>query len=62
MVMKVKEVIELLEANGWQYVRTRGDHHVFKKEGESNIIVVPGNLNKDLKKGTLYSILRQIGL
>ena len=31
MSKKVWEVIELLEANGWQYLRTRGDHHKFKK-------------------------------
>ena len=62
MVMKVKEVIELLEENGWYYVRTRGDHHIYKKEGLPNLIVVPGNPNDDLKAGTINSILRGAGL
>lgn len=29
MKMKVKQVIDLLEANGWLYIGTRGDHHKF---------------------------------
>lgn len=37
MSKKVWEVIELLEANGWQYLRTRGDHHKFKKPGSKKI-------------------------
>ncbi len=30
--MKAKELIRLLEANGWVLLRTRGDHRIFKKE------------------------------
>ena len=30
MVKKVYEVVALLEANGWKYSGTRGDHHKFK--------------------------------
>ena len=62
MVMKVKEVIELLEANGWYFVRTRGDHHIYKKDGHPNLVVVPGNPNDELKTGTALSILRGAGL
>lgn len=62
MVKKVKEVISLLEENGWKKVRTRGDHHIFFKEGAKRPIVVPGNLNDDIKEGTYHSILRGAGL
>lgn len=62
MVKKVKAVIALLETNGWKYARTRGDHLIYKKEGEPRPIPVPGNLNDDLAIGTLKSILRQAGL
>lgn len=62
MAQKVKAVIELLEANGWRCVRTRGSHRVFTKEGAKRPIVVPNKLSNDLPIGTLKSILREAGL
>lgn len=62
MSKKVWEVIELLEANGWQYLRTRGDHHKFKKPGARRSIIVPGNRNGDMPEGTYRAILREAGL
>lgn len=62
MTKKVKEVIVLLEKNGWTFVRIRGDHRIYYKEGARRPIVVPGNLNDDLKDGTLNSILKEAGL
>ncbi len=35
IAMKVKEIIRLLEANGWVLSRIRGDHRIFKKDGEA---------------------------
>lgn len=62
MTKKVKEVIVLLEENGWAFVRMRGDHRIYYKKGAKRPIVVPGNLNDDLKDGTLNSILKEAGL
>lgn len=61
-VLKVKVVIALLETKGWKHVRTNGDHRIFRKDGESRPIPIPGNLNDDLAIGTLKSIFRQAGL
>ena len=30
-VKKVKSVKDLLEANGWKYSRTKGDHAIYRK-------------------------------
>lgn len=60
--MSVKQVIELLEENGWQYRSTRGDHHKFTKWGERRPIIIAGKKSDDLAEGTLLSILRQAGL
>ncbi len=60
--MKTREVIKLLEADGWSQLRMRGDHRIFGKSGARRPIVVPGALNDDLKEGTLNSILREAGL
>ena len=60
--MKVKEVIALLEENGWQQVRQKGAHRQFQKPGAKRPIPVSGKLSDDVPKGTLNSILREAGL
>lgn len=62
MKKKVKEIIELLEADGWRYLSTKGDHHKFYEEGARRPIIVAGKRNDDLAEGTLNSILREAGL
>lgn len=62
MSKKVKEVIALLEADGWEHKRTRGDHRIFMKAGAARPIVVPGALNHSMPEGTYQSILRSAGL
>ena len=62
MTRKVREVVEILEKNGWTLMRMRGDHRIFTKKGARRPIVLPGNLNDDLALGTLKSIMREAGL
>ncbi|MBR3030798.1 MAG: type II toxin-antitoxin system HicA family toxin [Bacteroidales bacterium] len=62
MKKKVKEVIDQLEAEGWHYINTRGDHHKFYKPGARRPIIVAGKRNDDIAEGTLQSILREAGL
>ena len=47
MTKKVKDVIELLKADGWQYLGSKGDHHKFYKPGARRPIIVAGNKNRD---------------
>lgn len=62
MSKKVKEVILLLQMNGWHLDRTKGDHRIFKKNGARRAIPVPGKDNKDLAEGTYRAILKEAGL
>lgn len=62
MTKKVKEVIDLLESEGWEFVRMKGGHRVYRKNGATRPVVVPGKLSDDLKEGTYHSILRGAGL
>lgn len=62
MTKKVYEVIDLLEAEGWHYIGTKGDHHKFFKKGARRPIIVAGKRNDDLAEGTLKSIFREAGL
>jgi predicted RNA binding protein YcfA (HicA-like mRNA interferase family) len=60
--MKVKDVIELLEAEGWSLIATRGRHRQFKHLVRPGRVTVAGKPSDDLASGTLNSILKQSGL
>ncbi len=60
--MNVREIITILEKDGWYYVRTRGSHHQYKHSTKIGRVTVPGNPNDDLAPGTLNSILKQAKL
>ncbi len=62
MSKKVKEVILLLEINGWRQVRMRGDHRIFKKIGARRSIPIAGKLNDDMCEGTYRAVLKEAGL
>lgn len=60
--MKVRELIKLLESNGWYLDRTKGSHRQFKHLTKSGTIIVAGNPSVDMPPGTLSAILKQSGL
>lgn len=60
--MKVRDVVRLLEADGWYLVRTRGSHHQYKHATKPGLVTVPGRGGDELAPGTLNSILKQAGL
>ncbi|HEY6364541.1 MAG TPA: type II toxin-antitoxin system HicA family toxin [Candidatus Binatia bacterium] len=60
--MKVREVIRMLEQNGWRLVVTEGSHRQFKHPTKPGRVTVSGNLGDDMPKGTLASVRRQAGL
>lgn len=60
--MRVREVIRMLEDDGWVLVRQTGSHRHFRHPGKPGTTTVAGNLGKEIKAGTLASILRQAGL
>jgi len=60
--VKVKEVIELIENDGWQQVRMRGSHRQFHHPTKTGTVTVSGKLSVDVPPGTLSSVLKQAGL
>lgn len=60
--VKVRDLLRLLEADGWYLDRTRGSHHQYKHPSKPGVVTVPGNGGDDLAPGTLNSILKQAGL
>ena len=60
--MKVKELIALLEADGWFQVRVKGSHRQFHHREKSGTVTVAGKASIDVPPGTLNSALKQAGL
>lgn len=60
--MKVKEVLKLLEEDGWYVVRATGSHRQLKHPTKSGTVTLAGKPSLDVPPGTLNSILKQAGL
>ncbi len=60
--MKVKELIESLEHDGWKQVRMRGSHRQFRHSTKPGTVTVAGKPSVDVPPGTLSSVLKQAGL
>ena len=56
---KVKEVIDLLMADGWYINRWNGDHRQFKHPTKKGTVTVPGKLNDTQSQELLNSIWKQ---
>ncbi|MDH6304594.1 putative RNA binding protein YcfA (HicA-like mRNA interferase family) [Parabacteroides sp. PF5-5] len=61
-IWKVREIINLIESDGWFLSKTRGDHRQFKHPTKKGKVTVPGKLSDDLDPNTAKSILKQAGL
>ncbi len=57
--MKVREVIKLIEADGWVLIRTRGSHRQYKHPSKKGLVTIAGKLSSDMARGTLNSVLKQ---
>jgi predicted RNA binding protein YcfA (HicA-like mRNA interferase family) len=60
--VKVKDVLAMLEHDGWVLARTRGSHRQYKHPSKKGLVTIPGKPGDDLAPGTLGSILKQAGL
>lgn len=57
-----KQVIAVLEKEGWYVKRVRGSHHVLRHPRIPDAIPVPVHGNRPIKRGTLGSVLRAAGI
>lgn len=61
-VLSGKEVCLILMANGFELARQKGSHAIMQKQMNSSTITVPVPQHKEIKAGTLTSIIRQAQL
>lgn len=57
--MYSKELVKLLKKDGWKIISQNGSHMKLKKDNKIEIVPIH---NKELKKGTLETILKRTGL
>ncbi|CAN5847357.1 hypothetical protein BH20GEM1_BH20GEM1_10180 [soil metagenome] len=60
--VKYREVIRLIEEDGWRLAAERGSHRQYKHPTKPGKVTVAGKPGKDVPKGTAANILRQAGL
>ncbi len=60
--LKPKEILVVLKKVGFVERRQTGSHLILKNEQTGKIVVVPMHRNKEIKTGTLRSIIRQAEL
>jgi predicted RNA binding protein YcfA (HicA-like mRNA interferase family) len=60
--MKVRDVIRMIENDGWYLVATHGSHRQYKHPNKAGRVTIAGKLSHDLGPGTLNSILKQARL
>src|ERR1700722_13176699 len=60
--VKVREIIRLIEADGWRQVRQSGSHRHFRHPRKAGTATVAGHPRDDLHPKTKASIMRQTGL
>jgi predicted RNA binding protein YcfA (HicA-like mRNA interferase family) len=56
--MKVRDVIKLIEADGWYIVVTKGSHRQYKHAKKTGRVTIAGHPNDELAPGTLNSVLQ----
>ena len=62
MPTKVKELITLLQEDGWLCVRQKGSHRQYRHPSKPGTVTVAGKPSIEIPPGTLNSILKQAGL
>jgi len=59
--VKVRDVVKLIETDGWYWVRTKGSHQ-YKHPTRPGLVTIPGRPGDELAVGTLNNVLKQAGL
>ncbi|MBS1832263.1 MAG: type II toxin-antitoxin system HicA family toxin [Acidobacteria bacterium] len=60
--MKIRDVIRLIEDDGWEFVVKKGSHRQYKHPLKKGRVTIPGHPSDDLHPDTLKSVRLQAGL
>jgi predicted RNA binding protein YcfA (HicA-like mRNA interferase family) len=61
--MKYRDIVRMIEADGWYWVSTKGSHRKYKHPNKPKFLILPvHNLGADVKIGIEKQILKDAGL
>ena len=60
--MKSSEFLKLLKVHGWFVIRQSGSHMYLKHPVNTKMLTFPYHGSKEIKKGTMRSILKDAGI
>ena len=60
--MKIRDIIKMIEDDGWYIAATRGSHRQYKHPTKPGRVTIAGHPSHDVAAGTLNSILMQARL
>ena len=60
--MKIREMIRLVEFDGWNMVGQEGSHRQYEHPAKPGKVTIAGHPGKDVSENMISSILRQAGL
>jgi predicted RNA binding protein YcfA (HicA-like mRNA interferase family) len=58
-ILSGHEVCAILAQHGYEEIRQRGSHIIMQKKTEDSTITIPVPNHKEIRTGTLMSIIRQ---
>ena len=60
--MRIRDVLKMIESDGWYLVATKGSHRQYKHPNKSGRVTIAGHPNDELAPGTLNSVFKQAQL
>lgn len=57
--MKVRDIIRLIEEDGWRFHSQKGSHRQYVHSTKTGRVTIPGKPGNDLPKGLIGSIFSQ---
>ena len=58
-ILSGRQVCQILSQNGFEEIRQRGSHIIMQKKTQDSTITIPVPDHKEIRIGTLSSIIRQ---
>lgn len=58
-IMKVRDILRLIEDDGWRFHSQKGSHRQFVHPVKRGRVTIPGKLGDDLSPGVLRSVFSQ---
>jgi predicted RNA binding protein YcfA (HicA-like mRNA interferase family) len=55
--VKVRDVMKLVEADGWYYVETKGSHRQYEHPVKKGKVTIAGHPSDEMKPKTLHSVV-----